>query len=71
VTGLQHLTLLGESAPQSATDQYVVSVVHYGTTAETVPRDFHDFDRNGFRLNVLGQFCKYLVATQSKYQVEV
>ncbi|KAI0341000.1 hypothetical protein BDW22DRAFT_1346726 [Trametopsis cervina] len=63
-TGLQNITLLGGTAPSSPTEKYLVSVVHYGTTAEPVPKDFFDFDRDGFRLNVLGQFCKFLGATK-------
>lgn len=62
-TGLTHLELMGGSSPKSATDKYCISVVHYGTTNETVPRDFFEFDRDGFRANVLGHFCKFLSMT--------
>lgn len=63
ITGFENLTLLCGSGPKSPADKYAVSVLHYGMTVENVPRDFYEFDRDGFRLNVLGQFCRYLGAT--------
>ena len=66
-TGLSHLTLIGGCPPKTSTDKYIVSVVYHGTTNETMPRDFFQFDREDFRANILGYFCKFLTVTTGKF----
>ncbi|KAI0691767.1 hypothetical protein BC835DRAFT_1307434 [Cytidiella melzeri] len=64
ITGLENLTLLGGTAPYTQVDSYEVAVVHFGKIQEVVPRDFSEFNQDGFRLHVLSHFCKFLSATR-------
>ena len=45
-----------EGDDEDEEDDYVLGVVHYGKTAEPIPRDFTAFDPEKFCRNFLGQF---------------
>ena len=63
-TGLTALTLLA-GAPVADGNRYVVGVVNYGKSSETVPRNFSAWDSEGFQ-NVVGQFTRFLNATRGE-----
>lgn len=65
-TGFENITLLCGTAPRAAEGDYMVSAVHHGKTKETVPRNFYDFNAEGFRLHVLPLFCQFLAASRGE-----
>lgn len=62
-TGFENITMLCGSAPADVSDNFKISAIHYGKTVEAAPRNFYEYDQEGFQLHVLPLFCRFLGAT--------
>jgi hypothetical protein len=62
------VTILMGSPPTKAGSSYYVKVLNSGTTTDTrTPMDFHNWDEQGFKTNVLQHFLRFLSHTFGMY----
>jgi hypothetical protein len=61
------IILIG-SPPNELDNNYFVKVLNSGTTTNTsIPKDFHDWDEQGFKTNVVQHFVCFLSHTSGMY----
>ena len=62
------VTILIGSPPLEPDGSYFVKVLNSGTTTDTpTPKDFHDWDEQGFKKNIVQHFVRFLSHTSSAY----
>jgi hypothetical protein len=58
------VTILVGSPPSEEGGNYFVKVLNSGTTTDTsTPKDFHDWDEQGFTKNIVQHFVRFLSHT--------
>jgi hypothetical protein len=62
------VTILMGSPPSELDDNYYVKVLNSGMTTDSrTPVDFHDWDEQGFKTNVVQHFVRFLSHTSGMY----
>jgi hypothetical protein len=65
------VTILIGSPPTEQGGSYFVKVMNSGKTTDTpVPKDFHDWDEEGFKANVVQHFVRFLSHTQGMFLLD-
>lgn len=64
--GMRCVTLLAGEPPAERGGDYDCLAVHVGQSVDPVPQDFGDFDPEGFKENILGQFMKFAQSTSGR-----
>jgi hypothetical protein len=60
------ITILVGSPPSEEGGNYFVKVLNSGTTTDTsTPKDFHDWDEQGFKTNIVQHFLRFLSHTSA------
>jgi hypothetical protein len=62
------VTILIGSPPLEQGENYFVKVLNSGTTTDTlIPKDFHDWDEQGFKANIVQHFVRFLSHTSGAF----
>lgn len=62
------VTILVGSPPSEQGGQYFIKVLNSGTTTDSlIPRDFLEWDKEGFKANIVQHFVRFLSHTFGVY----